>query len=585
MGAHQRRWLHLQVQQAPSPRYHCRHFCSPPDPLVEDNNGKIRRRNALLKPKDKYQAELSHWELLSNTLRDLNLQTQNVEKRSEKIDVGQRGDELSVEFSGFSGCALVDELLAQGVGGIVELAPGYLSAVHSTIKKAGGLFISDEVQSGFARTGSHFRGFESHDVVPDIVRMAKILLNRTNRINEGPHKPTKLSVVVASEPAKSVPKEKSDYTAEDISSIAKDAKVRHLLHSAIDNVMSNRVINCKTAKEIWDALETRCKRTNSIKKNRKNILTQEYEHFDSKPDESLTALPESWDLKATTIRDNYNLEETTLDEIYGMLKTHELEMEQRNKRKGRKSRTVALKAEEESPKAAASRKGKGKALITKSDTESSSSDTDDDSETESLPKMDPDEEMMKLCALMVKGITRIAYRKFRKGKKFSRKGASSDKKSFRKSEGKGGKSDRGDYTNVKCYNCGEKGHISPDCKKVRSDKGKALVTKKKSWTDTSNSESEVNYALMANADSSSDAAELKVPQITYTFHTDDINELRRYLKTMFISYRDQTLTYERLTSENLAYKKRNDYLEKELVMFHQTPKDRDDAFYVRDEIL
>ncbi|KAL8125898.1 hypothetical protein AgCh_013266 [Apium graveolens] len=169
--------------------------------------------------------------------------------------------------------------------------------------------------------------------------------------------------------------------------------------------------------------------------------------------------------------------------------------------------------------------------------------------------------------------------------KFSRKGASSDKKSFRKSEGKGGKSDRGDYTNVKCYNCDEKGHISPDCKKVKSDKGKALVTKKKNWTDTSDSESEVNYALMANADSSSEAAELKVPQTTYAFHTDDINELRRYLKTMFISYRDQNLTCERLTSENLACKKRNDYLEKELVMFHQTQKDRDDVFYVWDEVL
>ena len=71
-----------------------------------------------------------------------------------------------------------------------------------------------------------------------------------DRINEGPHKPTKLSVVVADQPAMTVPKEKSEYTAEDISSIAKDAKVRHLLHSTIDNVMSNRVINCKTAKEI-----------------------------------------------------------------------------------------------------------------------------------------------------------------------------------------------------------------------------------------------------------------------------------------------------------------------------------------------
>ncbi|XP_074377929.1 uncharacterized protein LOC141719448 [Apium graveolens] len=93
----------------------------PPDPLVEDNNRKIRRRNALLKLKEKYQAELSRWELLSNTLRDLNLQTQNVEKRSEKIDVGQRGDELSFEFLGCSGCAIVDELLAQLLNGPGEM--------------------------------------------------------------------------------------------------------------------------------------------------------------------------------------------------------------------------------------------------------------------------------------------------------------------------------------------------------------------------------------------------------------------------------------------------------------------------------
>lgn len=87
----------------------------PPDPLVEDKNRKIRRRNALLKLKDRYQAELFRWELLSNTLRDLNLQTQNVENRFEKIDMGPRGDELSVEFSGFSRCGLVDDLLAQVV--------------------------------------------------------------------------------------------------------------------------------------------------------------------------------------------------------------------------------------------------------------------------------------------------------------------------------------------------------------------------------------------------------------------------------------------------------------------------------------
>ncbi|CAN6463305.1 unnamed protein product [Victoria cruziana] len=61
----------------------------------------------------------------------------------------------------------------QGVGGIIELAPGYLPSAYSMVKKAGGLCIADEVQAGFARTGSHFWGFEAHGVVPDIVTMAK----------------------------------------------------------------------------------------------------------------------------------------------------------------------------------------------------------------------------------------------------------------------------------------------------------------------------------------------------------------------------------------------------------------------------
>lgn len=56
----------------------------------------------------------------------------------------------------------------------MELAPGYLPAVYSTIRKAGGLCIADEVQSGFARTGNHFWGFEAHGVLPDIVTMAKV---------------------------------------------------------------------------------------------------------------------------------------------------------------------------------------------------------------------------------------------------------------------------------------------------------------------------------------------------------------------------------------------------------------------------
>ncbi|XP_057756942.1 alanine--glyoxylate aminotransferase 2 homolog 3, mitochondrial-like [Arachis stenosperma] len=61
----------------------------------------------------------------------------------------------------------------QGVGGIVEMAPGYLPLAYDMVRKAGGLCIADEVQAGFARVGSHFWGFETHGVVPDIVTVAK----------------------------------------------------------------------------------------------------------------------------------------------------------------------------------------------------------------------------------------------------------------------------------------------------------------------------------------------------------------------------------------------------------------------------
>ncbi|KAJ4704295.1 Alanine--glyoxylate aminotransferase 2, mitochondrial-like protein [Melia azedarach] len=61
----------------------------------------------------------------------------------------------------------------QGVGGAIELAPGYLPAVYECVRKAGGLCIADEALVGFGRTGSNFWGFENQGVVPDIVTMAK----------------------------------------------------------------------------------------------------------------------------------------------------------------------------------------------------------------------------------------------------------------------------------------------------------------------------------------------------------------------------------------------------------------------------
>ncbi len=61
----------------------------------------------------------------------------------------------------------------QGVGGCVVFPDDYLRHAYEHVRAAGGVCIADEVQTGFGRTGTHFWGFETQSVVPDIVTMAK----------------------------------------------------------------------------------------------------------------------------------------------------------------------------------------------------------------------------------------------------------------------------------------------------------------------------------------------------------------------------------------------------------------------------
>jgi alanine-glyoxylate transaminase/(R)-3-amino-2-methylpropionate-pyruvate transaminase len=65
----------------------------------------------------------------------------------------------------------------QGYGGIIEMPKGYMSGAAERVRAAGGLYIADEVQSGFGRTGDHMWGFEADGVIPDIVVMAKGISN------------------------------------------------------------------------------------------------------------------------------------------------------------------------------------------------------------------------------------------------------------------------------------------------------------------------------------------------------------------------------------------------------------------------
>ena len=67
----------------------------------------------------------------------------------------------------------------QGVGGFITPPPEYFKIVFTIVKKYGGLFISDEVQTGFGRTGKKWFGIEHWEVEPDIMTCAKGLANGT----------------------------------------------------------------------------------------------------------------------------------------------------------------------------------------------------------------------------------------------------------------------------------------------------------------------------------------------------------------------------------------------------------------------
>lgn len=73
-------------------------------------------------------------------------------------------------------CGFIAESLPS-VGGQIVLPETFLTVVYQVVRAAGGVCIADEVQTGYGRIGTHFWGFESYGVTPDIVVMGKPIGN------------------------------------------------------------------------------------------------------------------------------------------------------------------------------------------------------------------------------------------------------------------------------------------------------------------------------------------------------------------------------------------------------------------------
>ena len=73
--------------------------------------------------------------------------------------------------SGDVACMIAEPI--QGVGGFATPPDGFFGAMQKVLVDYGILFIADEVQTGFGRTGDNFWGYQAHGIIPDLITVAK----------------------------------------------------------------------------------------------------------------------------------------------------------------------------------------------------------------------------------------------------------------------------------------------------------------------------------------------------------------------------------------------------------------------------
>jgi len=78
---------------------------------------------------------------------------------------------IDTTTAGDVACMIAEPI--QGVGGFIIPPDGFFAALKQVLDEYGIPFISDEVQTGWGRTGSHFWGFQAHGITPDLLTFAK----------------------------------------------------------------------------------------------------------------------------------------------------------------------------------------------------------------------------------------------------------------------------------------------------------------------------------------------------------------------------------------------------------------------------
>ena len=285
-----------------------------------------------------------------------------------------------------------------------------------------------------------------------------------------------------------------------------DTNIQYFIVDSMDPNMCHQILNCVSAKHMWDTIGVIMEGTDEVRENRVDILTSQYEAFKSLAGETITqvferfnkllnelmvnnktypqreinrkfmlTLPYHVEHKAQSIRDMVNFNSMTLEKLFGKLKTYEMEQEQRAIIYGPgtvDSKTAALQ------KTTALVVNEPLALEASVDTqctegtkiveaeivvEAQSSDADDYYTLEELEDME-DKSMAYMAG-------KFKHIRFRRNPKFQR--SSNDRFQNRGSYSGSGsraggyKSNLVDRSKFRCFNCNELGHFATECKKPR----------------------------------------------------------------------------------------------------------------------
>ena len=82
-------------------------------------------------------------------------------------------------------------------------------------------------------------------------------------------------------PQKFMPKDPSDFSDTEKDKVALYTSLQLIVVESLDTAMLNQVINCSSAKQMWDTIELLMEGTTEVKENRLDILTSQYEAFKS----------------------------------------------------------------------------------------------------------------------------------------------------------------------------------------------------------------------------------------------------------------------------------------------------------------